>query len=156
MSPGLGGSLATVLVVDDAPDVRLLARAVLTRSRFAVLEASGGVQAMAILAAGDPMPDVVVLDVQMPDMDGWDTLTAIRADPATADIPVVLCTVKAHVRDLNRAWNLGADGYLNKPFSIEDLTNAVREVLARAPEQRAAFRRERLAETKQELERRPV
>lgn len=152
MSP----SLATVLVVDDAPDVRLLARVVLTRSRFAVLEATGGSQALAILRDAEPVPDVIVLDVQMPDLDGWDTLVVIRNDPRTRQIPVVLCTVKAHVRDMNKAWEMGADGFLNKPFSITDLTDAVRVVLARSPEDREEFRRVQLEETRHEMSRRPV
>lgn len=152
----MSASLATVLVVDDAADVRLLARAVLTRSRFTVLEATGGREALAVLRRAEPPVDVVVLDVQMPDMDGWDTLAAMRADPAMAEVPVVLCTVKAHVRDLRHAWELGSDGYLNKPFSIADLTDAVRVVLARPPEQRASYRREQLELAQAELARRPA
>lgn len=131
--------LATVLVVDDAADVRLLARAVLTQARFGVVEACSGREALARLA--EHRPDLVVLDVQMPDMDGWDTLQAVRSSAsAWADVPVVLCTVKAHPRDVHRAWELGCDGYINKPFSITDLTDAVRSVLARTPSERETHR----------------
>jgi CheY-like chemotaxis protein len=134
---------ATVLVVDDAPDVRLLARAVLTRAHFSVVEAAGGQEALAVLAQS-AAPDLVVLDVQMPDVDGWDTLQAIRmsSDAAVAYLPVILCTVKAHPRDVRRAWQVGCDGYLNKPFSITDLIDAVRTVLARTAEERMAYRQE--------------
>lgn len=143
-------ALATVLVVDDAPDVRLLARAVLSRNRFEVLEASGGRQALALLRAGDRAVDLVLLDVQMPDLDGWDTLTAIRRDPALSELAVVLCTVKAHMRDVRRAWELGCDGYLTKPFTITELTDGVRTALARTSEDRVAYRKAMLEEQAQE------
>jgi two-component system OmpR family response regulator len=141
--------LATVLVVDDAPDVRMLARAVLTRARLGVHEATGGREALAAVAASPP--DLVLLDVQMPDLDGWETLASLRSNPDTASIPVVLCTVKSHARDMHRGWELGCDGYLTKPFSISDLTDAVRIVLARTAQERMAHRQAMLAATAADL-----
>ena len=67
----------TVLVVDDAPDIRLLVVAILSRQAFSVIEAGDGVEALAILEAAE-LPSVIVLDVQMPGMDGWTTLAALR------------------------------------------------------------------------------
>lgn len=132
--------MTTVLVVDDAADIRLLQRAVLERSGFTVAEAKSGPEALTALAA-DPLPDVVVLDVQMPMMDGWETLTAIRADPRNDDVPVIMCTVKARPEDAERAWRGGCDGYLGKPFAITRLVEEVATVIARTNEQRAAVRR---------------
>ncbi|HWC35328.1 MAG TPA: response regulator [Mycobacteriales bacterium] len=132
--------MTTVLVVDDAADIRLLQRAVLGRSGYVVEEAASGPAALAALAK-DPIPDIVVLDIQMPVMDGWDTLAAIRADPRLVDLPVILCTVKSRPEDTERAWRAGCDGYLGKPFSITNLVEEVETALARSPEQRAAVRR---------------
>ncbi|HET6793667.1 MAG TPA: response regulator [Acidimicrobiales bacterium] len=133
-----------VLLVDDAHDVRLLQRVVLEEAGFEVSEAPSGADALAHLS-GCRMPDVVVLDVQMPDLDGWATLEAIRADERTAPVPVILCTVKAGDRDGARAWGSGCDGYLVKPFSIARLVEEVRDVLGRSAEEREALRRVRTA-----------
>lgn len=132
--------MTTVLVVDDAADIRLLQRAVLDRSGFSVVEADGGPDALAALAS-EPRPDAVVLDVQMPVMDGWQTLAAIRSDPRLCDVPVILCTVKAGPTDTERAWRAGCDGYLSKPFPIARLVEEVETALARTVEQREAVRR---------------
>ena len=113
-----------VLVVDDAADIRLLLEAVLTRAGFEVLQASGGAEALALLAAG-AAPDVVLLDVQMPDMDGWEMLTTVRADPMLTDMAVVICTVKGHDDELERARLLGADGFIGKPFTLPELVEQV-------------------------------
>ena len=140
--------MPSVLIVDDAPDIRFLVRAVLSRSGFEITEAEGGSSALAVLDAG-ARPDVIVLDVQMPDMDGWATLAAIRE--RTDDVPVILCTVKASDDDAARAWTAGCDGYLTKPFSIHDLVDEVTAVAGRTHAQRVALR----AETVRALESEP-
>jgi CheY-like chemotaxis protein len=122
-------STRTALVIDDNADVRLLLRFALEPAGFEVSEAVGGPAALAALASDGP-PDVVVLDVQMPEMDGWDTLRAIRADPSTADVPVVLCTVKSTPTDVERGAELGCDGYLTKPFDIRTVVTAVGAAMA--------------------------
>ena len=127
--------MPSVLVVDDSEDIRFLIRAVLTRAGFEVTETSSGPEALAALAGGS-LPDVVVLDVQMPDIDGWDTLSALRRSPATADIAVILCTVKSSTEDAVRAWALGCDGYLTKPFSIAALAEEVTALVSRAHDER--------------------
>ena len=124
-------SMPAAFVIDDNADVRLLLRLVLEPAGFTVTEADGGPAALAGLAAGD-LPDVVLLDVQMPDIDGWETLRAIRADPATAALPVLLCTVKSRPADLERGLELGCDGYLTKPFDVSALVGEVRAAMARA------------------------
>jgi len=132
------------LVVDDATDIRLLADLVLTMAGFTVTAAASGREALQKLA-GAELPDIVLLDVQMPDVDGWETLTRVRATPRTADLPVVLCTVKGLPEDTLKGWSLGCDGYLGKPFDIGRLVEELNAVLARTPAQRLAVRRDRVA-----------
>lgn len=142
------------LVVDDATDIRLLADLVLTMAGFTVSAASSGSEALRKLAAGD-LPDIVLLDVQMPDVDGWETLSRVRADPRTADLPVVLCTVKGLPEDTLKGWSLGCDGYLGKPFDINGLVDELHGVLKRSREQRLAVRRARVADLKRATAGRP-
>ncbi len=137
------------LVVDDAPDIRLLAELVLSMAGFTVTTASSGKDALCQLA-GD-LPDIVVLDVQMPEVDGWETLSRLRGDPRTADLPVVLCTVKGLPEDTLKGWSLGCDGYLGKPFDIELLVDEVRIVLRRDCVEREAHRRLKTAELAQAI-----
>ena len=86
------------------------------------------------------MPDLVLLDVQMPELDGWDTLRSIRSVERLKALPVILCTVKAGSADTALGWSIGCDGYLPKPFAIDALVRAVQEVLAATPEERDAKR----------------
>jgi CheY-like chemotaxis protein len=116
------------LVVDDADDVRLLVREVCRLVGVEVDEASSGRAALAHLAK-DPLPDVVVLDVQMPELDGWATLTAIRHDERTEKLPVILCSVRSRPADLERARALGANEVVPKPFAIEELAQVVQQVI---------------------------
>jgi CheY-like chemotaxis protein len=136
---------ARALVVDDAADIRLLADLVLSMAGFTVVAAASGADALRMLAAGD-LPDIVLLDVQMPDLDGWETLTRLRGDPRTAALPVVMCTVKGLPEDSLRGWSLGCDGYLGKPFDIAGLVAELEQVLARDERQRADVRSSRIAE----------
>ena len=118
--------MTRVLVVDDAADLRLLIRGVLSHSGMEVTEAASGSEALRYLE--DDRPDVVILDVQMPDMDGWETLRAIRR--MDSGVAVILCTVKAGPADAVRGWDLGCDAYVRKPFDIHELT-ATTTTLAR-------------------------
>jgi DNA-binding response OmpR family regulator len=138
-------SAKTALVVDDAPDIRMLADLVLTMAGFEVTPAASGSEALRILAERD-LPDIVLLDVQMPDLDGWETLERVRRDPRTAMLPVVLCTVKGLPEDTIRGWSLGCDGYIGKPFDISGLVEELRAVLRRDPGDREPYRRTRIAE----------
>ena len=133
------------LVVDDAPDIRLLADLVLSMAGFSVSAASSGSEALRKLAGAD-LPDIILLDVQMPDVDGWETLTRVRADHRTAELPVVLCTVKGLPEDTLKGWSLGCDGYLSKPFDISGLVDELHAVLQRDMKQRLAIRRAKVAE----------
>lgn len=135
-----------VLVVDDEPDVLVLCEVNLELEGFDVRTASDGVQALEAVAG--ERPDVILLDVKLPRMDGFTTLERLQADPATADIPVILLTAYAMPSDQIRGWKGGAADYLTKPFNPSALVAAVRQTLA--GEDRGRARRMELA--KLELE----
>ena len=130
-----------ILVVDDQEDVRALLRVTLDSAGHEVTQAASGAAALRALDEG-PVPELVVLDVQMPDIDGWDVLQRIRDNPATADVPVLMCTVKASSADAERAWRLGCDGYLTKPFGLDALVAEVARVSGAATHDREAIRRQ--------------
>jgi len=132
-------NVGRVLVVDDTADIRLLLRAVLSHVGHDVSEAATGAEALSMLAQGTPF-DAVVLDVQMPDMDGWQILASIREQACFDDMPVLLCTVKSQLEDTRRGWELGCDGLLNKPFSVAAMADEEAAVLARSQAERLAHR----------------
>lgn len=134
-------------MVDDAADIRLLVRTVLTRAGCDVREAASATEAFA--AIDDTLPDVVLLDVQMPDADGWSVLATIRHDPGTSSLPVVLCTVKGRPDDRARGWRLGCDGYLTKPFTIPELVDEVMAASQRTDDERQSVRQRALHEIAQ-------
>jgi DNA-binding response OmpR family regulator len=137
------------LVVDDAADLRFLMREVLSRSGVAVEEASSGLDALGRLGS-DP-PDVVILDVQMPDMDGWETLSAIRRQQGDG-MGVILCTVRSHPADAVRAYELGCDAFLAKPFDIRELAAITTSVGSIAPAERLAQRQRALSAARNALD----
>jgi DNA-binding response OmpR family regulator len=128
-----------VLVVDDNEDIRLLLRQVLDLGGFEVTEAENGNAALESLA-GEQLPAAVILDVQMPDIDGWEVLALIRANPATQELPVLLCTVKGRLVDAEKGWEFGCDGYVTKPFDVDEILAEMRAVTSRNVEERAAVR----------------
>ena len=131
-----------ILVIDDEPDVLLLCRVNLQFDGHEVLEASDG--DTGFKKAVTEGPDLIVLDVMMPQRDGFSVLKELREVDETRDIPVILLTARAQEDDQVRGWLAGAAEYVTKPFSPMDLTESVRKVLAMSPEERAARRSERL------------
>jgi two-component system alkaline phosphatase synthesis response regulator PhoP len=131
-----------ILVIDDEPDVLLLCRVNLQFDGHEVLEASDG--DTGFKTALVERPDLIVLDVMMPQRDGFAVLKELRERDETRDIPVILLTARAQEDDQVRGWLAGAAEYVTKPFSPTDLTESVRSVLAMTPEERAARRSERL------------
>ena len=118
-----------VLVIDDEEDVRYIARLSLGRVEgITLLEAESGMEGVALARA--EKPDCIVLDVMMPDMEGEATLAALRADPATAAIPVVFLTAVVMAEDYRRLVNLGARGVIRKPFDPRKLVGTLQEILA--------------------------
>ncbi len=118
-----------MLVCDDEPVLRMLVRATLDQGNYTVVEACDGDEALA--RASSHHPDLILLDMMMPGRSGSDVLRELRADPATADTPVIMLTARAQATD-REAMNLaGADHYLTKPFSPVGLAALVEEVLGR-------------------------
>ena len=136
--------MTRVLVVDDQQDIRELLKTVLEVRGFEVEQAVGGLEALALLTAADQF-DLILLDVQMPQMDGWDTLAAIRDRYGEAGPRVVLCTVKGHPRDLVHGWKLGCDGYVWKPFDVTAIVDEVTAVIGRTAADRPRARRTAIA-----------
>jgi len=116
-----------VLIIDDDADLRLIIRASLRHRGFEVEEAASGGQG--IQSARAARPDVILLDVMMPEMDGPTTLQALQADPATVGIPVVFLTAKAMRAEIDRLRALGAVGVLVKPFDPLSLGSELEAVL---------------------------
>jgi len=85
-------------------------------------------------------PDLLVLDIMMPQMDGWEILRMVREDSELKDLPVVVLTAKVQDEDIARGWKMGADGYIVKPFNPVILADALRKVLEASPEERRALR----------------
>ena len=117
----------SVLVVDDDPDVRALVSTLLGRAGYLVTEAPDGRAALQALYG--QRPDLVVLDVNMPDLDGWATLERIRD---LSDVPVVMLSARGEELEKVRALRAGADDYVTKPFGRQELLARVESVLRRA------------------------
>jgi DNA-binding response OmpR family regulator len=134
-----------ILVVDDQPDIRELLKTILELRGFEVEQAVGGIEALQRIANPDDF-DLILLDVQMPQMDGWDTLSSIRDRFGELGPRVVLCTVKGHPRDLIHGWMLGCDGYVWKPFDLNAIVHEVNAVIERSTVDRTRTRRNAIAE----------
>jgi two-component system, OmpR family, phosphate regulon response regulator PhoB len=120
--------MARVLVVDDEPDVLLLCRLNLEQRGHQVLEAPDGDEALDL--ARREAPDLVVLDLMLPGIDGYQVLQTLRADEATSGIPVLVLTAKSLQADRERSRQLGAAAFLTKPFLPDELCDMVDGVLA--------------------------
>jgi two-component system, OmpR family, alkaline phosphatase synthesis response regulator PhoP len=116
-----------VLAVDDEVHIRRLVEVNLQRAGYRVSTAVDGQEALEKIRVD--RPDMVVLDVMMPRVDGFETLRRLKADPATAEIPVIMLTAKAQDADIFRGWSSGADCYLTKPFNPMQLLTFVRRIL---------------------------
>jgi two-component system alkaline phosphatase synthesis response regulator PhoP len=117
-----------ILIADDDDDVREIAGSTIELTTdWEVVTASCGREALEV--AGRTIPDVILLDVMMPDMDGPTTFNLLRADPRTAKIPVILLTAKVQSIDRQRYTRLGVDGVIAKPFDPMTLAETIAEVV---------------------------
>jgi DNA-binding response OmpR family regulator len=122
---------ATVLVVDDDPVILKLLEVNFEMEGFEVVRASDG--AMGLERAREVLPDIVILDVMMPRMTGYEVAKALREDDLTAHIPIIFVTARAQSSDVERGIELGVDDYVTKPFDPLDLIARVNALLALAP-----------------------
>jgi two-component system KDP operon response regulator KdpE len=128
---------ATILVVDDEPQIRRVMRTTLTGQGYSIIEAKSGAEALESLR--QQRPDLILLDINMPGIDGIDTCREIRR---TSDVPIIMLTVRNAEKDKVRALDAGADDYVVKPFGIEELIARIRAALRRSlpSDQAASFR----------------
>ena len=127
-----------VLVVDDDPDLRMLVTTILETQGYSTLEATDGLDALAMLEGTSP--DLVITDVDMPKMDGWTFVRTLRSRPATALTPVIFLSVHDTSADRVMGYRLGADDYMPKPLQFDELKIRVRNVLRRARASGDGFR----------------
>ena len=119
----------TILVADDEEDVRELVSYRLTRSGYDVIDAVDGEEAFRL--AAEHVPDLMVLDVMMPRLDGYELTKRVRAEESLRSVPVILLTARSQETDVGRGFEVGADDYLKKRFNPDELVARVRAVLGR-------------------------
>jgi len=122
--PG-SSTIRTILVVDDEANIRRLISHELISRGYKVIEASGGKEALDL--ARQSHPDLITMDVVMPDLDGFDTTAVLKTDPITKDIPILIVSV---IEDKSKIYRLGANDYITKPFNIEALMEKVNHLLS--------------------------
>lgn len=135
--------MADILIVDDEPDIRMLLSLVLSGEGHRVREAADGAAALEVLAVQPP--DLVLLDVMMPNLDGFGVLHARKHRELAPDARFVMLTCRAAERDFARAWESGADAYLLKPFGHSVLMATVGRVLRSTSQQLQTHREAELA-----------
>lgn len=123
---------ATVLVVDDEPQIRRVMRTTLSARGYTIVEARNGLEAITKMRS--ERPDLVILDMNMPEMDGIETCREIRSN---SSVPIIMLTVRSAEKDKVRALDAGADDYVVKPFGIEELLARIRAALRRSPAEAA-------------------
>jgi len=147
--------VTTVLVIDDEAPIRLLCRVNLEAEGMTVLEAANGPNGLE--QAKSARPDVILLDVMMPGLDGWQVAERLLEHDSTAEIPIVFLTARAEFRDRARGLDIGGIDYVTKPFNPLDLAPLVLDLLARLDRgERDELRSEKLAALRRLMEGEPV
>ena len=118
----------SVLVVDDEPMARTMLRLMLVRAGFDVREAEDGKTALAEVAL--VVPDLMILDIMMPGIDGFEVCSRLRSEGTTASLPIIMLSARTDAQSVKKGLELGADRYLTKPVGPDELTRHVREVLS--------------------------
>jgi len=117
----------TVMVVDDNPDIVTIVKTILEGKGYVVQSAYSGQEVFNLLS--EQKPDLIVLDIMMPQMDGLEVLTRLKGEPSTATIPVILLTAKVQYEDVLGGYKMGADYYITKPFTSTQLLNGINLLL---------------------------
>jgi DNA-binding response OmpR family regulator len=140
-----------VLVIDDEAPIRLLCRVNLEAEGMSVLEAADGASGLDL--AREEQPDVVLLDVMMPGLDGWRVAEELLEDERTSAIPIIFLTARAEFRDRARGLDIGGVDYVTKPFNPLELAQLVRDLLERIERgERDELRGEKIAELRALME----
>ena len=127
-------ALPSILIVDDDADIRCLMKTCLEKDYY-ILEASNGIEAIKVLferneQKEDKPVNLIILDVMMPDMDGYEVIKNLKQDKATKNIPVVFFSAKTQKKEIEKGLSLGAKGYLTKPFNIGELPQKIRKFIS--------------------------
>ena len=122
--------MVNILIVDDSDEIREVIKTILTLKNFSVLEAYSGKQALNIIQKGNP--DMVILDLILPDIDGTEICKTLKANPKTSSIPVLMLTARTGIYDRVKGLEMGADDYLIKPFDTMELLARVNALLRRS------------------------
>lgn len=117
------GFRKNILVVDDDPDVVTIIKGILHSGEYEVQSVYRGQEVFARLE--EKRPDLIILDIKMPEMDGFQVLKRLKASPETSSIPVILLTGKGQYQDVLTGYELGTDYYMNKPFTSSQLINGI-------------------------------
>jgi two-component system alkaline phosphatase synthesis response regulator PhoP/two-component system response regulator VicR len=128
--------MAKILVVDDERYIVRLVQVNLERAGYEVAIALDGLEALEKVK--QERPDIVLLDVMMPRLDGWETLKRLRMEPETVELPVVMLTAKGQNQDVFQGYQLGCDLYLTKPFSPLELLTFIKRILSSRDDDDAA------------------
>ncbi len=119
---------STIMVVDDEPELATILRLMLERKGYRVRCANSGPQLLAGLE--EQKPDLILLDVMMPEMDGLEVLTRLKSNPDTVSIPVIMLTALDRYEDRLKGFKMGADHYISKPFTKAQLTEGIDRLLS--------------------------
>lgn len=117
-----------ILTVEDEQDIARMVQMTLRDEGYKVVTASTGREALEKVFF--EKPDLIILDIMLPEIDGFEVLQHLRQNPATAQTPVIMLTAKSEERDVMKGWKLGADLYLTKPFDAMELTSIVERVFS--------------------------
>lgn len=114
----------TILVVEDNPDFQKLTRHILEQEGYKIFTASDGAQGLKFLE--EWVPDMILLDIRLPDMDGYEICRIIRSNPRHGRVPIIMVTIESEVKNIVRGLKMGADDYIVKPFNPDELLARVR------------------------------
>ena len=128
----MNGDMTTVLIADDDEDILALVERALSESGYEVLLARDGATALA--TARERKPALALLDIAMPELDGYEVTSTLKNDPATMDMIVILFTARSEASDVEKGYDAGADDYIMKPFTLKTLQSRVAAALGHASE----------------------
>ena len=124
-------SKGTILYVEDNPDNRLLVRRILLSEDYSLLEATDAMDALNVLKTAQP--DLILMDINMPDMDGYTLTAKIKSMPGFERVPILAVTANVMRGDKEKTLEAGCDGYIQKPLDIEQLTREIERFISRRP-----------------------
>ncbi len=119
--------MATILLVDDEPEMRLLTRTILEKKGYDVIEARDSDETLVIL--DKEKPDLILLDVMMPGLNGWDLCRKIKNKEELKDIPIIMFTIMSESHNIERSFKSGADAHINRPFDMKEFLDIVNKFL---------------------------